>query len=102
MDVFAVLAEPNRRSILACLQSGERSVGELVEELPLTQPAASKHLKVLRTTGFVTSRAVAQRRMYQLQPERFVEVDAWLEPYRRLWSNRLDALTEHLDRMDDE
>lgn len=102
MDVFAVLAEPNRRAILAALQTGEKAVGELVDELPLRQPTVSKHLKVLRTGRFVTSRTDAQRRIYQLQPERFHELDEWLEPYRQVWASRLDALADHLDQMEDE
>ncbi len=84
MDVFAVLAEPNRRAILASLHAGERTVGELVDELPLQQPTVSKHLKVLRTSRFVTSRTDAQRRVYRLRPERFEEFAEWLEPYRQV------------------
>lgn len=101
MDVFEVIAEPNRRAILAALLNGNRSVGELVDELPLSQPTVSKHLKVLRTGGFVSAEAVAQRRMYRLRPEQFVELDQWLEPYRRTWAQRLDALDAHLDDMED-
>lgn len=102
MDVFTVLAEPNRRAILAALQTSERTVGELVNELPLRQPTVSKHLKVLRTGRFVTSRTDAQRRVYRLRPERFHELDEWLEPYRQVWASRLDALADHLDQMEDE
>lgn len=102
VDVFEVLAEPNRRAILAALLVGQQSVGELVETLPLSQPTVSKHLKVLRTGGFVTAEPVAQRRMYQLKPERLVELDQWLDPFRRTWAQRLDALDTHLDEMDDQ
>jgi DNA-binding transcriptional ArsR family regulator len=98
---FAVLAEPTRRRILDLLRDEPRSVGELVNELGLTQPGTSKHLKVLRDAGLVTVRRDAQRRWYELRPEPLAEVDRWLAPYRRLWSDRLDALERHLDRMPD-
>ncbi len=101
MDIFQVIAEPNRRTILAALLDGDRSVGELVAELPLSQPTVSKHLKVLRTGGFVTAEPAAQQRMYRLRPEQFVELDQWLEPYRKTWAQRLDALDAHLDEMED-
>jgi DNA-binding transcriptional ArsR family regulator len=98
---FEVLAESRRREILDLLRSGERPVGELVEELALTQPAVSKHLKVLRDAGLVDVRQDAQRRWYRLRPEPLAEIDAWLEPYRDLWRSRLAALEQHLDRMDE-
>jgi DNA-binding transcriptional ArsR family regulator len=96
-STFAVLAEPNRRRILDELCQGERSVGELVEHLSLSQPAVSKHLRVLRDAGVVEARKDAQRRIYELRPEALAEVLAWVEPYRALWSGRLDALERHLD-----
>ena len=96
---FEVLAEPRRREILDLLRGGERPVGELVEQLALSQPAVSKHLKVLRDAGLVDVRQDAQRRWYRLRPAPLVEIDAWLEPYRDLWRDRLDALESHLDRM---
>ncbi len=94
---FEVLAEPNRRRILDLLRDGERSVGELVERLALSQPAVSKHLRVLREAGLVAVRVDAQRRRYRLRPEALAEIDAWLAPYRAFWSDRLDALERHLD-----
>ena len=97
---FEVLAEPRRREILDLLRAGERPVGELVEHLELSQPAVSKHLKVLRDAGLVEVRQDAQRRWYRLRPAPLVEVDAWLEPYRDLWRHRLDALESHLDTME--
>ncbi|MDX6247932.1 MAG: hypothetical protein QOF10_1292 [Kribbellaceae bacterium] len=97
---FEVLAEPRRREILDLLRGGERPVGELVEQLALSQPAVSKHLKVLRDAGLVEVRQDAQRRWYRLRPAPLAEIDAWLAPYRDLWRNRLDALEAHLDRMD--
>ena len=96
---FAVLAEPTRRRILDLLRAEPRSVGDLVSELGLTQPGTSKHLKVLRDAGLVTVRRDAQRRWYELRPEPLAEIDAWLAPYRRFWSDRLDALERHLDTM---
>jgi DNA-binding transcriptional ArsR family regulator len=97
---FAVVAEPNRRAILSLLLSSERSVGEIEGELRLSQPSVSKHLRVLREAGFVTSRVEAQRRLYRLRPEPLMELDAWLVPFRRFWSMHVDALEKHLDKMD--
>jgi DNA-binding transcriptional ArsR family regulator len=95
-STFAVLAEPNRRRILDELCHGERSVGELVERLSLSQPAVSKHLRVLREADLVASRVDKQHRRYRLRPERLAEIDAWLAPYRRFWAGRLEALQDHL------
>ena len=94
---FDVLAEPTRRQILDLLRERERSVNELVGRLPMSQPGVSKHLRVLRDAGLVDVRVDAQRRWYQLRAEPLAELDEWLEPYRRLWSGRLDALERHLD-----
>jgi DNA-binding transcriptional ArsR family regulator len=95
---FDVLAEPTRRRILDLLVAGERSVGELVSGLGLSQPGVSKHLRVLREAGLVTVRGEAQRRIYGVHPGPLAEIDEWLEPYRRLWSGRLNDLEQHLDR----
>ncbi len=97
---FAILAEPNRRAILRLLASSEQSVGEIERRLRMPQPSVSKHLRVLREARFVESRVDAQRRLYRLRPESLREVDAWLAPFRRLWSAHVDALERHLDRMD--
>jgi DNA-binding transcriptional ArsR family regulator len=94
---FTVLAEPTRRRILDLLREEERPVGELVDTLSISQPGVSKHLRILREAGLVDVRADAQRRLYRLRPEPLVEIDAWLEPYRRLWAGRLDDLERHLD-----
>jgi DNA-binding transcriptional ArsR family regulator len=96
---FDVLAEPARRQILDLLLERPRMVGELTDQLGLSQPGTSKHLRVLREAGLVRVRAEAQRRWYELRPEPLAEVDAWLAPYRRFWSGRLDALERHLDSM---
>jgi DNA-binding transcriptional ArsR family regulator len=100
MTAFEVLAEPNRRQILDMLAERERPVGELVKRLKMSQPAVSKHLRVLRDAGLVTSRVDAQRRCYQLRPQPLTEVDRWLAPYRRFWTRKLDALEESLGRED--
>jgi DNA-binding transcriptional ArsR family regulator len=97
---FAILAEPSRRAILSLLASSEQSVGDIERQLRMPQPSVSKHLRVLREARFVESRVDAQRRLYRLRPESLREVDAWLAPFRRLWSTHVDALERHLDRMD--
>ncbi len=99
-STFAVIAEPHRRAILSMLSTSERSVGELMHHLRLAQPLVSKHLKVLRDGGFVVSRVDAQRRVYRLNPKPLQEVDAWLLPFRRFWSKHIDALEQHLDKME--
>ncbi|HEY5318282.1 MAG TPA: metalloregulator ArsR/SmtB family transcription factor [Solirubrobacteraceae bacterium] len=101
MSVFEVLAEPNRRRILDLLGPSECSVGELVERLDLSQPAVSKHLRILREAGLVEVRVDAQRRLYSLQPEPLQAIDEWLEPYRRMWAARLEDLERHLDALHD-
>ena len=98
---FEVLAEPSRRRILDLLRDEERSVGQLVDHLELSQPAVSKHLRVLREAGLVTVRVDAQRRRYRLRLDPLRELDDWLAPYRRLWSDHLDALERHLDDLAD-
>src|SRR5258708_15391427 len=99
-SVFDIIAEPNRRAILSLLVSSPQSVGEIERLLRMTQPTVSKHLRVLREAGFVESTVDAQRRLYRLKPEPFQEVDAWLDRFRRFWSDHVDALERHLDRMD--
>jgi DNA-binding transcriptional ArsR family regulator len=97
MNVFEVLAEPTRRRILDLVRDDEKSVGELVVSLSMSQPAVSKHLRVLREEGFVEARVDGQKRLYQMKGPALAEVEAWLEPYRRLWAERLDALAQYLD-----
>jgi DNA-binding transcriptional ArsR family regulator len=99
-SVFEIIAEPNRRAILSLLASSHQSVGEIERHLRMPQPAVSKHLRVLREAGVVVSTVDAQRRLYRLNPEALQEVDAWLAPFRRLWSTHVDALERHLDRVD--
>jgi DNA-binding transcriptional ArsR family regulator len=99
---FEVLAEPSRRAIMDLLLAGERPVGELVSELRMSQPAVSRHLRVLRDAGLVRVRTDAQRRLYRIDADPLRAVDQWLAPYRLLWAASLDALAEHLDVMPDE
>jgi DNA-binding transcriptional ArsR family regulator len=99
-SAFGIIAEPSRRAILSLLASSERSVRELEHQLRMPQPSVSKHLRVLREAGFVKARVDAQRRVYQLRPEPFMEVEAWLVPFRRFWSTHVDALEKHLDKME--
>jgi DNA-binding transcriptional ArsR family regulator len=97
VTTYAALAEPHRRRILDLLRGGERSVGDLVARLDLSQPGVSKHLRVLRDAGLVDARAEGKQRLYGLRARPLAEVDAWLEPYRALWGDRLDALERHLE-----
>lgn len=101
MDAFTALAEPTRRRILDRLRAGEHTVGDLVDTLAVSQPAVSKHLKVLRDAGFVSSRVAAQHRVYRIEAGPFGELDRWLEPYRALWTRHLDQLEQHLETMEE-
>jgi DNA-binding transcriptional ArsR family regulator len=96
-SLWAALADPHRRAIVALLLERPRPVGEIVEACGLSQPSTSKHLKVLRDAGLVRVRQDAQRRVYALDPAPIAELDAWLAPYRKLWSASLDALGRRLD-----
>jgi DNA-binding transcriptional ArsR family regulator len=100
-DVFTVIAEPTRRRILDRLRGKELSVGELVRGLGMSQPAVSKHLRVLREAGLVTTRIAAQQRIYGIRTVPLRALDAWLAPYRELWEHHLDALERHLDTLED-
>ncbi len=98
LSTWSALADPHRRAIIGLLRERPRSVGELVKLVGLTQPGTSKHLRVLRDAGLVSAAAEAQRRVYELNAGPLAELDAWLEPYRKLWEHRLDALERHLHR----
>src|SRR6059058_5100361 len=98
LAALQVLAEPRRLQILDLLRGGERPVGELVDSLGLSQPAVSKHLRVLKDAGLVEARPDAQRRLYRIRPEPLAELDQWLAAYRELWTTHLDRLEDHLDR----
>jgi DNA-binding transcriptional ArsR family regulator len=98
MDALAAIAEPTRRRIVDALRLRECSVSDLVAQIGLSQPAVSKHLRVLREAGVVAVRVHAQQRIYRLEPGPFRELDAWLTPYRALWTRHLAALERHLDQ----
>ena len=97
LATLQVLADPSRHAILDLLRDGERPVGDLVEQLHLSQPAVSKHLRVLKEAGVLEVRADAQRRLYRIRPEPLAELDLWLATYRRLWTAHLDRLETHLE-----
>jgi DNA-binding transcriptional ArsR family regulator len=97
---FSIVAEPNRRAILSLLAASERTVGEIERQLQMPQSSVSKHLRVLREAGLVESRVDAQRRVYRIRPEPLQELDAWLDPFRRFWTAHVDALEQHLERME--
>jgi DNA-binding transcriptional ArsR family regulator len=102
VDLFAAIADPSRREMLDLLARHERPAGELAKAFPrLSQPAVSRHLRVLREVGLVESRPRAQQRIYALRPERLRELDQWVSRYRALWSQQLNALIQHLDRTAD-
>jgi DNA-binding transcriptional ArsR family regulator len=98
LTALQVLAEPRRLAILELLRDGERPVGDLVDELGTSQPAVSKHLRVLKDAGLVEARVDAQRRLYRIRPEPLADLDEWLASYRQLWTTHLDRLEDHLDR----
>jgi DNA-binding transcriptional ArsR family regulator len=91
-----LIADASRRNILDELRGGERSVNALVERLAISQPAVSKHLRVLREAGLVTVRPDGQRRLYSVRPDPLLELDSWLEPYRQMWRDSLNRLEAQL------
>ncbi len=98
---FAALADPTRRAILARLAQGDASVAELAEPFAMSQPAISKHLKVLENAGLISTAQDAQRRPRRIEGVRLAEATAWLEEYRQFWDEsfqRLDALLEEMKR----
>jgi DNA-binding transcriptional ArsR family regulator len=102
MEAFDILGDPVRRCILELLADGERTAGEVTsvvrQRFGISQPAVSQHLRVLRENGFATVRADGTRRLYAVDAEPLRAVDAWLDPYRRYWNHRLDALGTELAR----
>lgn len=97
---WSVLVEPHRREVLSLLLERPRPVGEIVDRLGLSQPATSKHLRVLREAGLVRVRQEAQQRIYELDPAPLAELEDWLAPYRRFWEGRLDGLSRYLDEQE--
>src|SRR3954454_1975188 len=98
VQALAAMADPTRRELLALLAAGEIGAGELAARFPVSRPAISRHLRVLREAGLVRSRTDGRRRLYALDPAPLRELDAWLEPYRDLWAQRLDALDTEIAR----
>lgn len=98
MNSLAAIADPTRRRILELLRDGELAAGELSDEFSISRPAVSRHLRVLREAELVHARVDGQRRVYALDARPLAELDAWLEPYRRLWAQRLDALDTEIRR----
>ncbi|WP_456826192.1 ArsR/SmtB family transcription factor [Cellulomonas sp. P5_E12] len=96
--VLHAVADPSRRTVLEILRRHPATAGELAAALPIARPGVSRHLRVLREAGLVEVRQESQRRIYTLRPEPLVEVDQWLEGYRALWQNRLDALHTEIAR----
>jgi DNA-binding transcriptional ArsR family regulator len=95
---FDAIADPTRRRILELLVDGERTAGEIAEQFPVSRPAISRHLRVLRETGLVRYREDAQRRLYALDATPLATVDAWLAKYRTFWTQRLDAFETEVSR----
>jgi DNA-binding transcriptional ArsR family regulator len=98
MTPFEIVAEPARRALMDALIAGPRPVGALCAATGLSQPNTSRHLRILREAGIVACAPDGQRRVYELRPERLLELDRWLTPYRQLWRSSLDALERHLDQ----
>ena len=98
MRALEALADPTRRRIVELLADGELEAGTIAAEFPVSRPAVSRHLRVLREAGLVRARSEAQRRLYSLDPAPLAEVDEWLARYRMFWTNRLDALDTQLRR----
>lgn len=98
MKAAVALADPTRLQIVELLAEDELEAGEIAARFPISRPAVSRHLRVLRESGLVQVRRDAQRRLYSLDPAPLEELDAWLDRYRRFWSSRLDALDTELRR----
>jgi len=99
MQVFAALADPTRTKIVEALARRDLTAGEIAARFPVSRPAVSRHLRVLRKARLVRSRGEAQRRVYSLNPEALDEVERWLARCREMWNRRLDALDEYLKVM---
>jgi DNA-binding transcriptional ArsR family regulator len=98
-DVFNAIAEAHRREILDVLMTGEKAVGEIVNDLPMSQPQVSKHLRVLGEVGLVRCRAEGRRRLYRLEPARLRPLQEWLAKYEQAWNDRMDRMDDYLKEL---
>jgi len=98
-DVFNAIAEAHRREILDVLMAGEKPVGAIVNDLSMSQPQVSKHLRVLSEVGLVTCRAEGRRRLYRVEPARLRPMHEWLAKYERAWNDRLDRVDDYLQEL---
>jgi DNA-binding transcriptional ArsR family regulator len=98
-DVFNAIAEAHRRDVLDALIAGEKAVGEIVSDLPMSQPQVSKHLRVLSEVGLVTFRAEGRRRLYRLEPARLRPLHQWLARYEQAWNDRMDRVDDYLKEL---
>jgi DNA-binding transcriptional ArsR family regulator len=98
-DVFNAVAEARRREVLDALIGGEKAVGTIVDDLSMSQPQVSKHLRVLSEVGLVSSRAEGRRRLYRLEPERLRPLHDWTAKYERAWNDRLDRMDDYLKEL---
>ena len=99
LDVFNAIGEAHRRDILDTLIAGEKAVGTIVNDLSLSQPQVSKHLRVLSEVGLVRSRAEGRRRLYSLEPARLRPMHDWLAKYEQAWNERLDRMDDYLKEL---
>ena len=102
MPAFAALADDTRMRIVETLAEGERSVGDLVDLFPISQPAISRHLRLLRESGVVDVEASGKQRIYRLRPDAVADVAGWAAQVQRTWEARFDALADHLDDMEEQ
>ena len=98
-DVFNAIAEAHRRQILDALMAGENAVGAIVDDLSMSQPQVSKHLRVLSEVGLVKCRADGRRRLYRLEPARLRPMHEWLAKYEQAWNDRLDRMDDYLKEL---
>src|SRR5262249_32208072 len=98
-DVFNAIGDASRRDILDTLSAGEKAVGVIVNDLSMSQPQVSKHLRVLSQVGLVTCRADGRRRLYRLEPAPLRRMHDWLAKYERAWNDRLDRMDDYLQEL---
>lgn len=97
VDVFRAIADPTRRALIDALRDGPRPVNSLAEAFPVSRPAISKHLRILRESGVVTETRQGRERIYRLKPATLRPIDHWILTYRRFWQGHLDALKQYME-----